>query len=226
MLADKMIASTKRTRRTSLGPITQLPHKRMSPHSDPTSLTLLGRLRENQPAAWQRLVELYGPLVHHWCRRSDLSAADTADIFQDVFTTVSQSIDGFRRDRKGDTFRGWLRTITANKIRDHFRRQRGKPVAQGGTDAQLRLNTAPEPVLDEDADEQGVMNQALHRALEWIRNDFSEQTWQAFWRSQIEEHDTQDIARDLAMTPAAVRKAKYRVIRRLREELEGLTDGT
>ena len=219
-----MIATETSIRRAPVGPVTQFPHMRMSPTSDPTSLTLLGRLRENQPDAWQRLVELYGPLVQHWCRRSDLSADDTADVFQDVFTTVSQSIGDFRRDREGDTFRGWLRTIAANKIRDHFRRRSGKPTAQGGTDAQLRLNTAPDPQAEEDADEQDLMSQTLHRALEWVRDDFSEQTWQAFWSCQIEEHDTEDIARELRMTPAAVRKAKSRVIRRLREELDGLMD--
>lgn len=32
----------------------------------------------------------------------------------------------FRRDREGDTFRGWLRVITAHKIHDHFRRSAEK----------------------------------------------------------------------------------------------------
>src|SRR5439155_4050455 len=35
--------------------------------SPATSLTLLQRAQARQPAAWERLVDLYAPLVLHWC---------------------------------------------------------------------------------------------------------------------------------------------------------------
>lgn len=190
-----------------------------------TSLTLLAQVQSRQPAAWERLVELYAPLVHYWCRRAQLGDEDAADVFQEVFQAIAQHIGGFRRDRQGDTFRGWLKTIATNKIRDHFRRQAGQAHARGGTDAQLQIQAVADPLSEEDEqNEQAIVTQSLRRALEWIRGDFSEQTWQAFWRSQIEEQPTDLIASELAMTPAAVRKAKYRVLRRLREELDGLLD--
>ena len=34
-----------------------------------TSPSLLGRVLANEPAAWNRLVALYAPLVWHWCRK-------------------------------------------------------------------------------------------------------------------------------------------------------------
>ncbi|HUT93224.1 MAG TPA: hypothetical protein VMY37_27415 [Thermoguttaceae bacterium] len=42
--------------------------------SDPSSLssTLLDRVRAQRPEAWQRLVDLYGPVVCRWCRQSGL----------------------------------------------------------------------------------------------------------------------------------------------------------
>ena len=40
--------------------------------SPATSLTLLQRVQARQPAAWERLVDLYAPLVLHWCRRAGL----------------------------------------------------------------------------------------------------------------------------------------------------------
>src|SRR5437016_9503517 len=87
-----------------------------------TSPSLLLRVQADDQAAWTRLVDLYAPLVYHWCRRAQLGPEDTADIFQETFRSVAKNIHDFRRDRAGDTFRGWLRTITQNKIRDHFRR--------------------------------------------------------------------------------------------------------
>jgi RNA polymerase sigma-70 factor (ECF subfamily) len=196
---------------------------------DCTSLTLLARVQADEPAAWERFVELYAPLVHHWCRRADLPPDCTADVFQDVFQSVAQHIRAFRRDRPGDTLRGWLRTITANKVRDHFRRRADEPAAQGGTTARLVLQAVADPLaaegLGEDPEETEVMRGIAHQALEWIRGDFEPSTWQAFWQTQIEEQSPADVAKSLNMTPAAVRKAKYRVLQRLREELEGLMPG-
>src|SRR5687768_14276183 len=80
-----------------------------------TSPSLLDRVRANDQQAWNRLVSLYAPLILHWCRRWDLQDQDVADIFQDVFQAVATHIVQFRKERAGDTFRGWLRTVTTSK---------------------------------------------------------------------------------------------------------------
>lgn len=186
-----------------------------------TSLSLLARAQGRQAGAWERLVELYGPLVYHWCRQFRLPDEDTADIFQEVFQAVAANLSRFRREKEGDSFRGWLRTITRNKVRDHFRGQ--QPVATGGSEIHQQLMQVPDPLLPEDdPSETDLKRRQLLQALEWIAGDFEERTWQAFWRVQIEGHDTDSVARDLNMTTAAVRKAKYRVLQRLREELRDL----
>src|SRR5713101_1955769 len=138
-----------------------------------TSPSLLLRVQADDQGAWTRLVDLYAPLVYHWCRRAQLGTEDTADVFQETFRSVAQHIHDFRRDRPGDSFRGWLRTITQNKIRDHFRRLQNEPQAAGGTDANVRMNAEPDPIsLEEDDSEQKVVNQVLHRTLELIRGEF------------------------------------------------------
>src|SRR5262245_36645258 len=97
--------------------------------SQATSLTLLQRVQARQPDAWERLVDLYAPLVLHWCRRGGLHGDDADDVFQEVFRSLAEHIADFRRDRPGDSFRGWLRTITRNKLLDHFRRIKKHPIA-------------------------------------------------------------------------------------------------
>jgi RNA polymerase sigma-70 factor (ECF subfamily) len=79
-----------------------------------TPLTLLERVRANDPEAWARLVALYRPLVLSWCTRAGVHAADAEDVAQEVFLAAAHALDHFRRDRPGDTFRGWLRVITRN----------------------------------------------------------------------------------------------------------------
>jgi RNA polymerase sigma factor (sigma-70 family) len=108
-----------------------------------TSRSLLAALRDQEPAAWERLVSLYAPLVYYWCRTMGLAEQDMPDIFQDVFQAVARKIADFQKDCPADTFRGWLRTITTNKVRDHFRRESRRPHAAGGTTAQLRLAEFP-----------------------------------------------------------------------------------
>ncbi|MBX9681144.1 MAG: sigma-70 family RNA polymerase sigma factor [Gemmataceae bacterium] len=202
----------------------------LSPEATPssafrTSPSLLVRVQANEAEAWTRLVDLYGPLVYHWCRKAGLGAEDAADVFQETFRAVARTIQAFRRDRAGDTFRGWLRTVAQNKIRDHFRRLADEPRAEGGTDAQMRFSAQPDPIAgDDDASEDNLLRSGLVRSLESIRGEFEPRTWQAFWLVQVEGKTTAEVGTDLAMTAAAVRKARLRVLARLREELGDLMD--
>ena len=113
--------------------------------ADPSSVssTLLERVKARRPEAWQRLVELYGPLVYRWCRQSGVGTEDAADVVQEVFGAVAGHVADFRRRRPGDSFGAWLGTIARNKIRDFYRRRRAE--AAGGTDAQELLAQIPEP---------------------------------------------------------------------------------
>ena len=74
-----------------------------------TSTSLLALVKAGDPAAWGRLVDLYGPLVYGWCRGSGLQAEDAADIGQEVFTAVASAIGEFRRERPGDAHAGAVR---------------------------------------------------------------------------------------------------------------------
>jgi RNA polymerase sigma-70 factor (ECF subfamily) len=195
--------------------------------STSTSRSLLDRARRDDPAAWDRLVALYAPLVLHWCRRWSLPEQDIADVFQEVFRAVAGHLRTFRKASAGDTFRGWLRVITRNKVNDHFRRQGQEPRGVGGSEALARLAALPAPgEEDETGEEQAAEEHAeqglLRRALEMIRGEFEERTWQAFWRTAVEGQAAADVGADLAMSPGAIRVARCRVLHRLREELGDL----
>ena len=183
------------------------------------SASLLERVKAHDPAAWQRLVALYGPLVYRWCRQAGLRAEDAADSVQEVFRSVAVGVADFRRDRPGDSFRGWLWTITRNKVRDLFRKQARQPDAAGGTGQQqwLAMMSQPEPPEGQDATGDAWL---VHRALEVIRAEFEDNSWEAFWRMTVQGLSSAEIAADLGISKGAVRQAKYRVLRRLRQELD------
>ena len=193
--------------------------------SHTTSCTLLERARAADQAAWHRLVFLYGPLVRYWCGRWGVSGADADDVAQEVFQAVSVGLDGFRRDRPADSFRGWLRGITRHKALDFARARARRPAASGGTTAHLQLEQVADPAAaDDDGDPTEQMSGLYQRAMELVRSEFEAKTWHAFWRAAVVGHPVDLIASDLGVTPAAVRKAKSRVLHRLKEEIGDLIE--
>lgn len=190
-----------------------------------TSRSLLARLHANDPVAWDRLVALYAPLVWSWCRTMHLARQDMADILQEVFKAVAAHYHSFRKDRPGGTFRGWLRTITKNKVHDHFRRLQREPSAAGGTDAQIRWSQVPEADPDDDpeADTDDGRHFLFHQALAQIQSEFEDRSWRAFWRVVVDGRSPQEVAEEMGMSPVAVRIAKCRILQRLRLELGDLT---
>ena len=194
----------------------------MEPLDKSTSLTLLERVRDRDEEAWERLLRLYAPLVERWCGHWGVRGQDADDVRQEVFQAVATNLAGFRRERSGDTFRGWLRVITRNKLIDHSRRRERQPEAQGGTDAHHQMQQLAQQELPEDSADD--LSGLYRRALELVRAEFEERTWEAFWRSAVEGQAPDLIAADLGVTPAAVRKAKSRVLHRLRQEVGDLID--
>lgn len=189
------------------------------------SSSLLVGVRSFRADAWRRLVHIYGPLVYHWCLRAGLNRPDAEDLGQEVFRAVAARIDTFERRKASDTFGGWLRTITRHKVADHWRKKSRQPNTIDSPDLIQSIPNQPNTLLEEDtSDEQReeIRSVVYQRALELIRTEFRESSWKAFWGTAVEGRATADVAADLNMTQMAVRKAKSRVLRRLREEFDGL----
>lgn len=199
---------------------------------DATSVSLLQAVRQLDQAACRRMVDLYSPLLHTWCQRAGVQAEDAADIVQDVFSNVFRKIGSFRREKAGDTFRGWLRVILRHKLADHFRQRREEARAQGGSTAHAQLQELPDPysligdsefLVNESAEQQQKeVEQVMRRALELIQTEFAQNTWKAFLGMVVENRRQADVAADLGISVGAVRQAKYKVLKRLRSEFSGL----
>lgn len=194
-----------------------------------TSRSLLSKARVADVEAWERLVRLYTPLIASWCRRWGVSQQDILDVLQEVFSAVSTHLDRFRRDRPGDTFRGWLMVIARSKTMDYFKRRNREPAGVGGTEASMRMKDLNDPGGDAGTgtemtgtDDDIVFNDVLRRALESIKGEFQERTWLAFWKVVVEGRSASDVAADLSMKPGTVRVSKSRVLLRLRHELGDL----
>jgi RNA polymerase sigma-70 factor (ECF subfamily) len=185
-----------------------------------TSTTLLGRLRQpGDQEAWSRFAALYTPLMYYWARKAGLEQEDAADLVQDVFAILIREMPDFEYDRR-KSFRGWLRTVTLNKWRERLRR-RSLPAAcpEEGSVAEVAV---PDPAAD--FWETEYRQHLVRRALELARPRFPAETWQACWQLVVEGRPAREVAAELGTNLWAVYSAKSRVLRHLRQEIEGMLD--
>jgi RNA polymerase sigma-70 factor, ECF subfamily len=188
-----------------------------------TSSSLLHRARSRDPEAWRRLAELYGPVVYGWVRAAGIREHDAADIVQDVFQAVFTSLARFRQDKPTDRFRDWLWTITRRRAIDLVRKRANQPAGAGGEEAHALLQELPQRLPEQAApDADGAHADLVRRALELVRPEFADHTWQACMQTAVEGRRPADVGADLEMTIGAVYVARSRVLKRLRKELEGL----
>jgi RNA polymerase sigma-70 factor (ECF subfamily) len=194
--------------------------------SPATRASLLLRLRDDSDAeAWQEFVRLYGPIVYRFARKRGLQDADAADLMQEVLRSVATAAGKLEYDPQRGSFRGWLYTITRNKIYTFLERRRHREQATGDSAMQQRLQAAPDRDSELEASwDQEYQQQLASRAMETIRAEFQPGTWQAFWLTAVEGIAAKDAAVQLNSTPGAVYVAKSRVLARLREEVQRLQE--
>lgn len=191
-----------------------------------TPISLLERLRLGpDPASWERLLALYGPLIRGWLDHSGLQATDAEDLLQEVLSTLVRELPQFRHDLRRGAFRRWLRTVVLNRLRMFWRGRKKVPQTVGHTDLEATINHLEDPhsdlsrMWDEEYD-----RHVVRRLLELLEPEFEPSTWQAFRLLVLDGQPTSAVAAQLGISANAVRIAKHRVLARFRDEVQGLLD--
>lgn len=179
------------------------------PHT--TSTSILVRLRHQEPDAWSYFDTIYRPYIAGVCR--GLQIADRDDVVQQVLLKVHKAIENFDRQRKG-SFRAWLRTITVNLIADLCK---SRDIPMPPEWFARKTQPTPEQLAEEDI--------ALYASIaDTARSIFSEKWVRCFFGMTVYGTKSTQLAKELGMTDGAVRKANFKVLKRLREELADLLE--
>ena len=189
-----------------------------------TRATLLVRLKDiDDSEAWTEFVQLYGPVVYGFARKRGLQDSDAADMVQEVLRSVARNADRMVYDPKKGTFRGWLYTVTRNKIYNFLSAQKRRPRAAGDVGSQERLESYADPSNEAEADwELEYQRRLSSKAMERVKHEFQPATWQAFLGTAVEGRPAVEVGESLKMTSGAVYVAKSRVLARLRDEVQKL----
>lgn len=188
-----------------------------------TRASLLVQLRSGTDnGAWHEFVRLYGPVIYGFARKRGLQDADAADLMQDVLRSVSAAIGRLEYDQKRGTFRGWLFTITRNKIFNFLSARRIRPQSSGDSATNRLLNAQPDADESSDAWEMEYQRRIAKLAMERIKSEFQDNTWRAFWLTAVDGRSAAEASREVGLSTGAVYVAKSRVLARLKDAVAQL----
>lgn len=191
-----------------------------------TSITLLARLDDSSDeSAWARFVEAYSPHIFLWCTKAGLRESDAADATQEVLLKLVSLMRESRYDPDRGSFRGWLKTITSNLLRDVMRMQKTRPSSSGSEHHWKQLiNLQDETSFEELAllIERGYEQELLAIASDRVRNRVREKTWAAYYLTAVEGKPAATAAETLSVGISEVYVGKSRVIKMLRREIAKL----
>jgi RNA polymerase sigma-70 factor (ECF subfamily) len=186
-----------------------------------TSAGLLACLRQEpvDQEAWTLFVRRYGRQIYHWCRRWRLQEADAQDVTQNVLVKLAVKLRTFDYD-PSRSFRAYLKALTNYAWRDLLA-SRKRPGAGSG-DSQVREALEAVPARDDPArrlDEEGE-RAALEAAFGRVRRRVEPHTWDAFRLTALEGLSGAAAAERLRMKVATVFKARSKVQKMLKENIE------
>ena len=192
-----------------------------SPQTRPSLLLRIRDFRDED--AWSQCIELYAPLIYGYLRKRNIQDADAGDLTQDVLSSVTSTANDFTYDPQRGSFRGWLLTVTRNKMLNFVSRKK----AQAGS-GDSGVQRAIEEMTAEEDDRSQWDLEYERRLFEWAaekaRSEFQDSTWQAFWLTAVDNQSASAVAEKLDLSVGAVYVAKSRVTARLRQFIDNIVD--
>jgi RNA polymerase sigma-70 factor (ECF subfamily) len=190
-----------------------------------TRKSLLLRAQTGEENAWKDLTDLYRPLILGWLKRQGVAARDVDDLNQEILLSVVRGLPAFEHSGRPGAFRSWLRTIVCSRTIDYWRAMNPGTQASGATDAAVALQQIEDPKSDLNRrwDEEHD-RYVLGCLLDLMEEEFEPTTLQAFRRLTFDGVSGSQAAEELGLTVSAVYMAKSRVLKRIRQEAEGLID--
>ncbi len=186
-----------------------------------TRPSLLLRIRDPADAeAWGQFDTIYRPMLYRFARSSGLSDADAEDVTQFCMSAVNRHIRGFDYDPSKGRFKGWLRTMVNNRIRNLVRGRREEPAKSQDFKRPQQREQTPDQLFD-----QIWMDEHLKHCMKLVRQEVEPQTFQAFQRYVLDEQSVEQVCRELHMTANQVYKAKWRMTQKLTTRMLELEEG-
>lgn len=185
---------------------------------DTTRPSLLLRLKDpRDAAAWEVFDHIYRPMLIRYARACGVTPTDAEDIVQQCMSAISTHIGGFEYDPGRGRFKGWLRTMVNNKVRNLHRDRRDRGVESDELDGLASKENAP----DEEFDRLWKQEHLWH-CLRQLRGEVEETTYRAFEAYVIEQRPVNEICTELGIKPNLIYTIKWRMTERVADKMREL----
>ena len=185
-----------------------------------TRPSLLIRVRDPaDQTAWREFTEIYRPVILRLALQKGMQAADAEDVAQEVLAAVAKAVEQREHDPERARFRTWLHRVASNAILDAVTRRR--PDRGSGNSALQAVLNEREASGGPDSDllRLEYRREVFRWAARQVRQEFREDTWDAFWLTAIEGRSIADAAKELAKDTGAIYAARSRIMRRIQEKV-------
>ena len=191
------------------------------PEQPTTRPSLVRRLQgDRDERAWDEFSQIYEPVVLRLMRAQGLQDCDARDATQQVLLRISGAIDRYVPDGADASFRRWLFRIARNVVITFLTRQSKLPTVLNDQELVEVLDGSIADSAESQLFDAEYQQQILATAIEQVRREFKESTWQAFVETSINGRAIPDVARELKMSVGSVYVARSRIIARLRMKVE------
>ena len=163
------------------------------------------RAARTDTEAFAQLYDRYVQRLYRYCHHRTDNVRDAEDLTSQVFLAAMEAFPHYRQDGH---FAAWLFTIARNKVVDHYRR----------TPNLLWTKRRPRPSIPISRTETELSHQkdTLLRLIQALAEDEQELIRLRY----VAELPFVEVARALRKTEGATKKMLYRLLKRLRTEME------
>ncbi|MBN2562780.1 MAG: sigma-70 family RNA polymerase sigma factor [Phycisphaerae bacterium] len=187
-----------------------------------TRASLLMRIKDRRDqTAWREFDAIYRPMLYRFATARGLDDAGAEDVVQQCMVAVQEHIVRFDYDPRKGRFKGWLRTLVNNRVRNLLRDRHDQIAESKDFKRDQEREQSPEEIFDK-----LWMDEHLKHCLRLVRGEVEEATFKAFQHYVIEERPAEEVCKELNMTTNQLYKIKWRITRKIGERMKELLEGS
>ena len=193
------------------------------PSIEETSKTLLKRLEQQDPRAWEDFATKYVWMMRRWLRLWKIPGKDVDDVVQDACLRVFRSIHTFEHRGHG-SFRAWLKKVSRSCWLQIIRRAATSPGFECSVSCLSKLMSEETfHAIDSQVDV-FIEHELFDYAITRTRGSLNDRSWEAFRLTVLEGRSGAVASKLLGIPVNSVYKNKERFQAGLFQELRTLHD--
>ncbi|NQV22741.1 MAG: sigma-70 family RNA polymerase sigma factor [Rhodopirellula sp.] len=182
--------------------------------------SLVRNVIAGEETAWHRLVRLYSPSLDRFMHRCRIPESDRDSLRNEVFAEAFAGLSGFVGQNRSRSFLKWIWVIARHRVSRFVDSEKRRPDrASGGDGVPGLISSLPDPSAGPTADDRAELLRAILNEL-----DLDETDSNLLKMYYMEGRTAAKVGESFGLTDVAVRKKVARLLKRIREQTDGIED--